>query len=64
MSSQKLQVIKIPNPSNNNVDKGGEPLARMPRMYLELLENKDKVKPQLVNKEYEPSETYSNDGER
>ena len=62
MSSNKLQVIKIPNPSNDG-DKKGEPLARMPRMYLELLENKNKVKPNMLNKEYEPSETSNQDND-
>jgi len=62
MSSNKLQVVKIPNPYNDG-DKKGEPLARMPRMYLELLENKNKVKPNMLNKEYEPSETSNQDND-
>jgi hypothetical protein len=54
MSKSKINVIKVPN-------EGIKPTApmdfpRMPRMYLELMENKEKVKPSLVNKEYDPDE--------
>ena len=53
MQNSKIEVIKIPN-NKNNKDVSTTKLNRMPRMYLELMENKDKIKPHLVNKEYDP----------
>lgn len=51
--TKKLSVIKIPNENiEENVEI--EKFPRMPRMYLELLENKEKVKPDLVNRDYDP----------
>jgi hypothetical protein len=55
--SKKVQIIKVPSskpPTAAQPD--ATPFPRMPRMYLELLENKDKVKPSVVNKEYDPDE--------
>lgn len=55
MSQKKIQVIKIPSAKVTPADQATK-FPSMPRMYLELLENKDKVKPSLVNKEYDPDE--------
>jgi hypothetical protein len=44
-----LNVVKIPN---NNVKSFPQTFPRMPQLYLELLENKDKVKQDLINKEH------------
>ena len=54
MQNSKIEVIKIPNIKNNKDTSSTKKLGRMPRMYLELMENKDKIKPTLVNKEYDP----------
>lgn len=51
---KKVNVIKIPNSDQGEIP--SKKFPRMPRMYLELLENKDKVKPQLLNKEYDPTD--------
>ena len=66
MSKSKINVIKIPNEKA-----GGAPpsanqsqFPRMPRMYLELIENKDKIKANMVNKEYDPDEVATVMSER
>lgn len=63
---KKINVIKVPREGGSqNNPKTAPDFQRMPRMYLELLENKEKIKPNLVNKEYDPDEAesvYSFDG--
>ena len=60
--SKKINVIKIPNNEfSNDADRfeRGNSLPRIPRQYLELLENKEKIKPELVNRDYDPSDAES-----
>lgn len=56
--TKKISVVKIPISNAEKDDKVDE-FPRMPRMYLELLENKDKIKPELVNREYDPDDAES-----
>lgn len=58
LETKKLNVIKIPN-NEIQEDIIEKDFPRMPRMYLELLENKDKIKPELLNKDYDPNEAES-----
>lgn len=63
-SGKQIKIIKIPNELDKQNNRLPPPTknindTRMPRMYLELLENKDKIKPNLVNKEYDPDDAES-----
>lgn len=54
-----IRVAKVSNPEIQKTNQDSRSLPKMPRLYLELIENKDKVKQQLVNKEYDPDDTAS-----
>jgi len=49
---KSVNVVKIPNdkPYRNYPQE----FPRMPRLYLEIIENKAKIKQDLINKEHEP----------
>ena len=49
----KIKVVKVP--SDKKVIDYPQTFPRMPRLYLELIENKSKIKQDLINKEYVPS---------
>jgi len=53
MSNRKRNIEIIKVPLSTPVDNRPQEFPRMPRMYLELLENKAKIKQDLINSEYQ-----------
>ena len=54
-SKQNIKIIKVPLPQDEKFLDRPQIFPRLPRLYLELIENKAKIKPDLVNKDYVPS---------
>jgi hypothetical protein len=59
---QELQVIKVP--LKGSILSKPQVFPRMPRLYLELIENKEKIQQDLINTEYIPPNSEQNNVEQ
>ena len=57
MPKTNIKVIKVTRKVHSSPHVQSFP--RMPRLYLELIENKEKIRQDLVNQEYIPNNNYS-----
>lgn len=61
MPKQSVKVIKVPLTSEEKLSTiKPQNFPRMPILYLELLENKKKIKPELIGKDYVPKDSDGN----
>ena len=59
-NNTKLKVVKVPIPDNERIITNPPNFNNISQLYLELIENKDKIKQSIVNKEYVPSKVLPN----
>lgn len=57
--NRKINVIKVRESDGTGTSASKPSFEPMPQLYLELLENKEKIRQNLVNQEYEPDDDMS-----
>ena len=62
MATKSVRIVKVPLPVEKRARDIPKAFPRMPILYLELLENKAKIKPELINKEYRPKPVLEFEG--
>jgi len=66
MTRQRIKVVKI-HLQNKNIDKHPQRFPSLPRLYLEIIENKNKIYQDLINKEHvakpQNIQSWDNDNE-
>lgn len=55
---KKIKVIKVPRTQKDKINYS-QSFPPLPQLYLELLENKLKIKQELINTEYKPEVTFT-----
>lgn len=65
LNNRRIRIIKVPLSDNERCPDYPQSFPPMPRLYLELFENKTKIRQDLINREYmpkhqeiEPGKTY------
>jgi len=54
MTKNNIRIVKVPLPESEKTSIKPQVFPKMPRLYLELMENKSKIKQDLINKDYVP----------
>ena len=54
--TKEIKIVKVPLPQKEKITNNKKNFPKMERLYLELLENKSKIKQDLINKEYVPKD--------